>query len=83
MAISALPVLTYFNVRCAPVLEITIFATARHFLIQTPRTAHNEKGGISCCFHDYPSNRCQARGPRCSCGVKRILYCILRDPSTL
>jgi len=33
MAISTLPVLTYFDVRCAPVLEITIFAACR-FLIQ-------------------------------------------------
>jgi hypothetical protein len=35
MAISALPVLTYPNVRCAPVLEIAIFAAAWRFLIQT------------------------------------------------
>jgi len=35
MAISALPVLTYPKVRCAPVLEITIFATACRLLIQT------------------------------------------------
>ncbi len=27
MALFALPVLTYPNVRCAPVLKITIFAT--------------------------------------------------------
>jgi len=30
-----LPRLTYPNVRCAPVLEITIFGTACRFLIQT------------------------------------------------
>jgi hypothetical protein len=35
MAISTLPVLAYPKVRCAPVLEITIFATACRFLIQT------------------------------------------------
>ena len=34
MAISTLLVLTYPNVRCAPVLEITIFAAACRFLIQ-------------------------------------------------
>ncbi|TNV10718.1 hypothetical protein FIC94_19905 [Ochrobactrum teleogrylli] len=31
-----LPRLTYLKVRSAPVLEITIFATACRFLIQTP-----------------------------------------------
>jgi hypothetical protein len=35
VACSAAPRLTYPKVRCAPVLEITIFATACRFLIQT------------------------------------------------
>jgi hypothetical protein len=34
MAISALPVLMYLKVHCAPVLETTIFAPVCRFLIQ-------------------------------------------------
>jgi len=37
MAISALPVLTYLKVRCAPVLEITIFAATCRILERTAR----------------------------------------------
>jgi hypothetical protein len=47
MAISVLPVLTYLYVRCAPVLEITIFATACRFLIQILRKRLNKKAAFA------------------------------------
>ena len=35
MALFPIPVLTYPNVRCAPVLKVTIFATPQRILGQT------------------------------------------------
>jgi hypothetical protein len=50
MAILALPVLTYPNVRCAPVLIITIFAAPQRILGQTLRyhasSDHNASAAI-------------------------------------